>query len=643
MTRRAVLLSLALVTGLCLLTPYVEFVIQGAQIGAFSPPGGAFLSFLFLSLVMNPLIRRLGGRPLSGRELSVIYCALLAMAVIPSCQFSGWIFTVVTGPFYYATPANQWAKYWGYIPEWWGPRFGPEVKWFYEGLPPGVRSPPLMPWLLTFLTWGPFIFAFYFAGLCLTVILRRQWVEHERLSFPLARLPLELAERGESLLKEKLLWAGAAIPILFHLISGLGRIYPFLPKLRLELIPIDQMFTGRPWIAIRPLTLSVYFSLIGFAYLGGVDVPLSMWLFFLLFKLECVFGCAMGWTMGETRALMSDEFPLVVGQQAGSILALVSTMLWAARGHIKAVLRKALTGSGADDSDEPASYRAAVFGFLLSFCFLCFWAWASGMRWWAAPILFALTFSFMLGVHRMMAEGGVNFLWAAQSGPNFLFYSIDGGRWLGVRSWVVLLFLPYFIWNFKGPVGPQTFEGFKLTTETGASERGLLKLLLGSILLAIFVSFWWTLYLVYTQGGGVNLDAYRFVHVGHRPMQELVAVTSNPVGPSRAKIAAILASAAFTFFLAAMRWRFPWWRLHPLGYAASTIWAMHFMWFSLMVGSLANILITRYGGFRAYQRARPFFLGLILGEFIMVGFFMALRAAVGARGAEWERTAGGLF
>jgi len=140
--------------------------------------------------------------------------------------------------------------------------------------------------------------------------------------------------------------------------------------------------------------------------------------------------------------------------------------------------------------------------------------------------------------------------------------------------------------------------------------------------------------LVYTQGGGVNLDAYRFKHVGQRPMQELIAVISSPEGPSKAKITAILASAAFTWFLAFMRWRFPWWRLHPLGYAASTIWAMHFMWFSLMVGSLANILITRYGGFKAYQKGRPFFLGLILGEFIMVGFFMALRALVGARGAE---------
>ena len=130
MTRRATLVAIILVVGLCLLTPYVEFVIQGAQIRAFSPPGGAFLLFLFLALVVNPILRKVKSKPLSGQELALIYCCFLAMAVVPSCQFSGWIFTVVTGPFYYATPANQWERYWGIIPDWWGPRPGPAVKWF---------------------------------------------------------------------------------------------------------------------------------------------------------------------------------------------------------------------------------------------------------------------------------------------------------------------------------------------------------------------------------------------------------------------------------------------------------------------------------------------------------------------------------
>jgi hypothetical protein len=640
MTVRAVSLAIILVICLSLLTPYEEFVISGAQIGAFAPPGGALLFFLFLIFILNPALKRLRAQPLSGSELSVIYAALLSMAVIPSCQFAGWIFTVVTGPFYYANEANEWAYYWNLIPSFWGPRGGKAVTWFYEGLPEGAGL-PFSPWIPTFLSWGFFIFVFYLCGLCLSVILRRQWVEIEKLSFPLARLPLELAERGDRLMGNRLLWLGAAIPIFFHLLNGLGRIYPSMPRIRLELISLDTLFSERPWSAIRPFSLSIYFSLIGFSFLCGRDVPLSMWVFYLLFKLECVMGSAFGWMAGESRSLRSDLFPLIVGQQTGSILALVSAMLWISRRHIGSVVRSAISGGG--DDDEPTSYRVALFGFVIGFLLLCAWCTISGMPFWLSFVFLGLTFAFMVGAHRMMAEGGVNFLWAAQSGPNFLIYAVDGGRWLNRGSWYVLFSLPYFLWNFKGPVGPQTLEGFKLTTETKANSRGFFKLLVFSMGIAIVVSFWWTLYLVYTQGGGIMLDAYRFVHVGQRPMEELHSVVENPVGTSTSKLASVFLSVLFTWFLSAMRWRFTWWRLHPLGYAASTIWAIHFMWFSMMVGSLMNSVITRYGGFRAYRRSRPFFLGLILGEFLMIGFFMILRSALGARGADWERTIGGLF
>ena len=39
----------------------------------------------------------------------------------------------------------------------------------------------------------------------------------------------------------------------------------------------------------------------------------------------------------------------------------------------------------------------------------------------------------------------------------------------------------------------------------------------------------------------------------------------------------------------------------------------------------------RYGGLRLYHRLRPFFVGLILGEFIMIGFWTLVDAIAGAR------------
>ncbi len=50
------------------------------------------------------------------------------------------------------------------------------------------------------------------------------------------------------------------------------------------------------------------------------------------------------------------------------------------------------------------------------------------------------------------------------------------------------------------------------------------------------------------------------------------------------------------------------------------------MWFNLFLGWLIKGGITRWGGYKVYQTARPFFFGLIIGDcaagaiWITVGF-----------------------
>jgi len=71
-----------------------------------------------------------------------------------------------------------------------------------------------------------------------------------------------------------------------------------------------------------------------------------------------------------------------------------------------------------------------------------------------------------------------------------------------------------------------------------------------------------------------------------------------------------------SLFLTAMRGQFLWWPFHPVGLAVSSSWAMQLMWFSLLIAWMAKLAIMR-GGLRAYRAALPFFLGLILGEFVV--------------------------
>ena len=69
------------------------------------------------------------------------------------------------------------------------------ARHFYEGTPQGeVVRVPWGYWWPVIRNWGVFICLYYLATFFLFGLLRKQWVEAERLAFPLARVPLEFTE-----------------------------------------------------------------------------------------------------------------------------------------------------------------------------------------------------------------------------------------------------------------------------------------------------------------------------------------------------------------------------------------------------------------------------------------------------------------
>ena len=58
--------------------------------------------------------------------------------------------------------------------------------------------------------------------------------------------------------------------------------------------------------------------------------------------------------------------------------------------------------------------------------------------------------------------------------------------------------------------------------------------------------------------------------------------------------------------------------LHPVGLALSQVSMTRHMWFSVFLAWLIKVVALRYGGPHVLGRIRPFFLGLILGQFTSV-------------------------
>ena len=75
-----------------------------------------------------------------------------------------------------------------------------------------------------------------------------------------------------------------------------------------------------------------------------------------------------------------------------------------------------------------------------------------------------------------------------------------------------------------------------------------------------------------------------------------------------------------------LRLRFPRWPLHPLMFLVwGTPWMISYAPSFLLAWILKNA-IMKYGGRRSYLKARPFFIGLVTGEFAATMLWAAVAA-----------------
>ena len=262
--------------------------------------------------------------------------------------------------------------------------------------------------------WTGFIFTLLFCFYCIATLLRRQWVERERLIFPIVIIPLEITRDGGTtpLWRNRLLWGGVALPVILETMAAIHfTLIPTLPYFPIKPeragFELDPAFTTSPWNAIGYTTMAFYPLVIGLTYLLSLDVSFSCWFFYLFTKVQNVGATAFGFRdpgAGPTLAHM----PYIAEQGVGAFVGLALYSLWLARPHLADTWRKAFRGDHSiDDSDEPMSYRAAYLGLFGSSFLLVGFGVALGLSlrlsllFWVLLLLLALTFT------RIRAEAGL--------------------------------------------------------------------------------------------------------------------------------------------------------------------------------------------------------------------------------------------
>ncbi len=329
---RATLLGLGASLLLALLTPYSDLVLQGTWVGLTAFPISAF--FVLCALLGLNAVLALWSKALPLQELLVVYVMVLVAAGIPSFGWTGLLIPYLAGPFYFATPENNWAEILHpHLPRFLFVSDREAVVWLYEGLPQGV-SIPWHLWIIPLTYWTLLGISVCVVFFCLSALLRKPWGEQERLVFPLMHLPLEMAGFGsspQSLFRSRLMWIGSFVAFSVHTLNGLRYHVPWLPSLNVHLISLDGLFTDRPWRAITPFWVRILFSIIGLAYLLPLEVSFSLWAWYFLFLAQQVLADWWGIPLRNVQAYPVKDF--VAHQMFGGILVYALYNFWAAREH----------------------------------------------------------------------------------------------------------------------------------------------------------------------------------------------------------------------------------------------------------------------------------------------------------------------
>ncbi|NOZ22030.1 MAG: hypothetical protein GXP25_13190 [Planctomycetes bacterium] len=619
---RAIVVGALMGVVINLWVPYSAYVLHSSRIVFGYVPMCVLMPFVLLLLFINPLLKLLNRRfVLRPDELTIIFVMMLVSSVFPTLGLIGFLLAMMATPYYFASVENQWAEnIHQYIPRWAFPSdAGGAMRCFFDGLPPG-ESIPWQPWVIPLCWWMLFIIAFFVGQFCLMQILRRQWVERERLTFPLVEVPQLMVagaddDRGllPAFTRSRLFWIGAALPFCLIAWNVIGFFYPEFPAI--------PCITSRSYLRLGrnmpAIFVKINFFVIAFAFFTNLDVLFSVWFFHVVIILQIGIMRRFGYDIGSADLWCS--FDAATGWQSfGGFMFLVLWGLWMARKHIRDVLRKAWDPSIADvnDSDELITYRAAVLGVVFSLVFIAAWLRQMGMGYLVMAFYIFGAMILHLGVSKIVAQCGLVYVRGTLTAQSFTM-RVLGTASISPASLSSLAFTFCYCCDAKSAITYNSVHTGKAFAGSSVSRRVVLVSLVIACIVGIVVSIWITLRLGYSIGA-YNFGAWETRSGNIRIFNNVVSKMRNPTQPDWRRIGFLAGGVVATVLLTILHYNVSWWRLHPVGFTIGGIWPIRASAFAIFIAWALKFVLVKLGGISLYRKAKPFVLGTLVGYVMSV-------------------------
>ena len=592
---------------------FIVFVGQGYGVGSYVHsqfPMAAFMPFV-IWLFLNIAIHRISPiRALTRAELLTIFSMLWVVGTIPQLGWMTYWTSIMAAPSYFAAPENGWAEtFFDYFP-WhvFAVTTSRVIEPFWFGLPDGMEL-PWDGWKGAIGHWLGVSMAMVVFGYCLFVLFRRQWVEGEKLAFPIARMAMDLTrgfdDRGRMplIFRSGRFWIGFAlvfVPIIYNIATH------FTPGLlaldlywKFYFIEIAEGFSLT--VRVLPLVLAL-------TYLCPVDILGSLVVFHFVGSIKLWLLQRVGFSLGEEGQRLGPAEILHM-ESYGALVFVALWSVWLARKHLVQVGRMVRGGRVA--GEQAGLYRLALLGLLLSAAYVVGWGMSLGMSLPLAASAFSLIALTYFATAKLVAATGFAYLLpnkAHVKGKSFIL-DLVGSIHLSPRGTIAYQVFTSnaFFGTFRipaWPAMPHILRIFSLKRQPG----WVTAVVLAAFPVGFLVAAAGTIQLAYSDGGSVFLGGK-----ANWVFEEMVRLMNNPTEPNWAKWGIWVLGWLEAAAVALLRGHYYWFPFHPVGLAFQTTFGTRLYWFSLMLVWVAKLVLLRYGGVRAFQRGKPFFYGLGIG------------------------------
>jgi hypothetical protein len=498
------------------------------------------------------------------------------------------------------------------------------MTWFYEGLPEGA-SIPWDVWVVPLLWWFAFVLAISFACFCVSVLIHRQWADHEKLVYPALTPILEMTTRagtGERALPEfmqgKVFWAGFALTSFVFWWNMIAWFYPHVPTFPTvrgtyiwDLLPKHY----------PPLFFFVSTSIICFSYFASLDVLFSIWFFDFLYILEAGALNRIG-IVATSPHYGAGPYTTTnyKWQTAGAFVTLVIWWLWVSRGHLRDAFRKALHPgrSPVDDSRELLSYREAMIGLVVSCLYIAAWLGQVGVETRMIALLIPAMFIVYLFVAKVMADSGLIYIVSPASAWDLSQGVLGGVNTLKESTRATFGLLSFTVNHPRSFIMPMMTHVNRLGDFVLKDKRRLFWGVCAAFVVGVVVSTVYTIWLGYTVGGYNFEPNWLIIYEGEWQYEMTVNAILNPRQMETINYWLFLVGAGAMVTMNLMRYRFTWWPFHPAGFALSGISSVRLTASTILVAWLIKFVMLKVGGVSFYRRSRPFFIGMLIGYILAV-------------------------